>query len=267
VSRIDRRRRRCLLDGRGDPAAVDARHAEVGDHQRVHTAAGDRGRERVDAGLAAGGRLDRVALGFEHIAQRADQDRVVVDHQDAQLVRRARDNEAAAALRGIQRRREDHAHGGALAGRAVDFEAGAVPLQHAVDRGEAQPRAAQSLGGEEGLDASPAGFLVHAHARVRDLDVHRRLSAGGLGARAQRERAASGMASTALNTRLVNASRSSDLVAQTSGSTGARSLRSSMTMPRCLRQRAPARLGELEHLRDRGGEVELGELRAASRGR
>ena len=68
---------------------------------------------------------------------------------------------------------EHESHGRALAGRAVDLELRAVPLDHAVHHGEPEPGAALALGREERLEAAAPRLVVHADAGVGDFDVTR----------------------------------------------------------------------------------------------
>ena len=121
-------------DARRDLAPIDVGHAEIRDDHvewlaRLHVA-----RERIDARLAAFRGDHLVLVELERIAQTAQQQRIVVDEQDAQ-----------ASPRHIQdllfdrhaggRTREEEAHGRAFAEGAVDLELAAVPLDHAEHHG------------------------------------------------------------------------------------------------------------------------------------
>ena len=89
--------------------------------------------ERVDARLAAVGGDHFVFIELERIAQRAQQQRIVVDEQQAQ--RPWRRHELLFAGRHAGRSaREDHAHGGAAAKLAVDLEVATMTLHHAEHR-------------------------------------------------------------------------------------------------------------------------------------
>ena len=81
----DRRGRRRRLHRRGDLAAVDVRHAEIGDHDVEGSRRSLRGAERIDAGLAAAGRRSTTWPSASSTSpQRLQQQRIVVDHQQAQ---------------------------------------------------------------------------------------------------------------------------------------------------------------------------------------
>jgi dihydroxy-acid dehydratase len=152
------------------------RHAEIRDDHRIGFACGVGRDEGVDAGLAAVCRRDFVTIVLERVAHRFEQHRVVVDDQDfhrpnRRLVAAARNGRLG--LRGD----EYQAHQGAPVGFAFHFQCRAVTLCHPVDHGEAQASTASALGGEEGFETTPLGFLVHADAVVDDLENDRR-SAG-----------------------------------------------------------------------------------------
>ena len=94
-----------------------------------------------------------------------------------------------------------------LPDRALDFDLRVVPLRDAVNHGQAQAGAALALGGEERLQTAAAGFLVHADAGVASLPHATYASVFGPDASAALVRKVSvppsGMASTALKTRLI----------------------------------------------------------------
>ena len=121
----------------------------------------------------------------------------------------------------------------------------AVPLHHAVHHRQAQAGAAFALGGEERLEAAAPRILVHADAGVDDLDSTR----AGSSARVRSVNVPpSGMASTALNTRLVSASRISLSAPMTAGSGRASS---SLQLDRdaaLLRHVVPAHAREIHDL-------------------
>ena len=115
-----------------------------------------------------------MAVGLQRVAQRLEEDRVVVDQEQPQPRRHF---ERVRGLSGLRRDRRGNGkhqpYGGAGPGRAFDFELGAVPLHHAEHHGQAQARAALALGRVEGFEAAPARFLIHADAGVSDLRDHR----------------------------------------------------------------------------------------------
>ncbi len=193
-------------------------------------------REGLDAGLAAvGGRHD-VAILAQDVLQRAaaasDRRRPAVCAAGGRAAPVSTNCPVSAGSRGGH---EHQPHGGALAGRAVDLQVRAVPLHHAVNHGEAEAGAAFALGGEERFEAAAAGFLVHADAGVahfRDDRGHAGLAQPACAVRSVSVPPA-GMASTALNTRLVSASRISLSAPMMRGRSVASSVRSSMAMPPC----------------------------------
>ena len=69
-----------LLHRGGDAAAVDIGHAEIGDHGGVRLAPLLRGAEGIDRLLAAAGLGHHVAVGLEQIAERFQEQRIVI-HQ------------------------------------------------------------------------------------------------------------------------------------------------------------------------------------------
>ena len=71
-------------------------------------------------------------------------------------------------------------HGSALSRFADDFDFATVAFQHAVNHGEAEPAAVFALGRKEGLQAAPAGLLVHADARVAHFDARAIAERAGL---------------------------------------------------------------------------------------
>ena len=91
----NRRARRHRLDGRGNCAAVDVGHAQVGHHdvERSGLLAGSG--ERVDAGLAAVRSRHRVAFVIQHMQQRLRDQRIVVDHQQIQRSMRTQSRPAS----------------------------------------------------------------------------------------------------------------------------------------------------------------------------
>src|SRR5688572_3363856 len=76
------RRRTRVFHGDGHASTVDVRHAEIGDDHGIWLAKADRQEKSVDSGLAAVGAGDLVSVVFQGVAQRAEQDRVVVDHEN-----------------------------------------------------------------------------------------------------------------------------------------------------------------------------------------
>jgi hypothetical protein len=66
---------------------------------------------------------------------------------------------------------EDQPHGGPHTWSALNFELPLVSLHHAVNHSQPQTGAAAlELGGEEGLQATPTRFFVHANSVVPHLD-------------------------------------------------------------------------------------------------
>ncbi len=131
--------------------------------------------ESVDARLSAVGGGYFVTVAPECGAQGFEYERIVVDDED-----RERTRGGGLVHDGLprnrccrQRRGERDPHGRAPMQHAVDLQLRAVSSHHAVDHGEAEASAALALGREEGLQATPARFLVHADAGIRNFQLHR----------------------------------------------------------------------------------------------
>ena len=110
------------------------------------------------------------------------------------------------------RYRKADPYGRASARRTLDLDIGAVALHGAIHHRKSKAGAALALGREERLQTSAARFLIHPDAGVDDLEPSDlRTSACEPSACATLVRNVSGpplgMASTALNIRLVSASR------------------------------------------------------------
>ena len=148
--------------------------------------------EGFDACLSAIGADDFMAIGLERVTQRLQQQRIVVDDENAQ--RRGRRRLWAVPDRDCRRLRdrETHAHQRALAGFALDFQIGAVTLGDAVNHREPESGAARALGREEWLQAAPSRVLIHADALVFDIQQHDLRAGAGRESGADDERAALG---------------------------------------------------------------------------
>ena len=168
--------------------------------------------EHLDAFAPAGGRGDGVAIGFKRVAQRFDPGadrRPRSEFANGSSSGGASCSRRACAGRG---NRESQAHAGPLPGGALDLNLGAMPLDDAIDHGQAQAGAALALGCEERLKAATPCFLVHPETGVGYLqvDVLRSFARSFPPGEALARRVSvppSGMASTALKIRLVSASR------------------------------------------------------------
>src|SRR5438105_322722 len=190
----DGRVRGRALHHRGNGPAIDVRHSEIRDYRLEALALLACRRELIDAPLAAVDGQHGVAVGFENVLKRFEQERIVVHEQYAQASWRA---DARRRLLRVPEPRggKDDAHRRARPELALDLELRAVSLHHAVDHGEPQARAPLAFGREEGLETAASDRLGHAHTRVADLDLNLRRGArfavGAVtDARAQRERAA-----------------------------------------------------------------------------
>jgi hypothetical protein len=159
------------LDRRGDLAAIDMRHAEIRDHHGKRSAFRMRLDEGFDACLSAIGADDFVAIGLERVTQRLQQQRIVVDDENAQRRGRRRLRAARPRRRG-RRDREAHAHQCALAEFAFDVQAGTVTLGNAVNHREPESGAACALRREERFEAAPPRVFIHADALVLHLEQH-----------------------------------------------------------------------------------------------
>jgi hypothetical protein len=69
------------LDRGRDLPAIDVRHAQIGDHQVERLLTVARLAERLDAGLAAFGRHDRMSVLFEHTPAGLQHERIIIDQQ------------------------------------------------------------------------------------------------------------------------------------------------------------------------------------------
>ena len=85
----DRHGRRRFLHGGSDAAAVDIGHAEIGDDGGIRLAPLLRGAEGIDRLLAAAGLGHHVAVGLQQIAERFQEQRIVVHQQQAQAFGRS----------------------------------------------------------------------------------------------------------------------------------------------------------------------------------
>src|SRR5262249_38192407 len=140
-----------------------------------------RGAEGIDAFAAASRRYDRVAVAFESVAKRFDQERIVVYHQDALTDPVRRTVPVLLLTRHVHRHCETNPNGCPTAHRAFDLDVRAMSLHHAVHHGETQARTALALGRVEGLEAATPGFLIHADAGVGHRDFDMAWSAGSVG--------------------------------------------------------------------------------------
>jgi hypothetical protein len=59
------------------------RHSEVGDHDREGLTSRACGLEFIHPGLASVGRCDQVPIGFQRIAQRLEEQGIIIDDEDA----------------------------------------------------------------------------------------------------------------------------------------------------------------------------------------
>ena len=84
-----RRGRRGRFDGGGDFAPVHVRHPQVGDHDRERFARCCAATKCIDARLPAVGSDDVMAVACQRVAQRFDQERIIVHDEDAQGAGRA----------------------------------------------------------------------------------------------------------------------------------------------------------------------------------
>ena len=160
-----------------------------------------------------------------------DQQRIVVHHQDAQSCRRERDRLRVILPRSFgERHREVETHRGALPGRAFDFDFRVVPLRDAVHHGQTQTGAALALGCEKRLQTAAPRLFVHADAGIGHFHVNLRDPAACRRTWPAFVRRVSvppsGIASTALKTRLISASRISLSIPAMGGSCGASSVSS-----------------------------------------
>ncbi len=110
-----------------------------------------------------------MAIALEHVVEQFAQRGLVVHAQDA-----ARDGSLFVRV-GLRIEQDDFAdgenqpHGRALAGFAFDLDAALVPVQHAINHGQSQSRAAPALGREERFQTPAPGGLIHAGAVVADF--------------------------------------------------------------------------------------------------
>src|SRR6185369_8821018 len=157
------------FDAGGHFTAVDVRHAEVRNDGIEFFGPVTRRLEGLDPGFTAFGRSHDMAVAFEHFADEFAHGKFVINAQDPERTRRiVIDDEGADGIEFVDG--EDEADGGAAADGAVDFNLAFVAFNDAVDHGEAEAGATFALGGEEGFQAAPTGFIVHAHAGVFDLE-------------------------------------------------------------------------------------------------
>ena len=172
VSRITGVAGRRGLDRRRHLAAVDVRHAEIGD---------DRGEAAVAARALRGTRrcprwpplaVTTVAVALQRVAQRLEQHRIVVDDQHAQARRRGAARAPAVPIAGRLRQRIGNTRRTVvpLPGALSISRSAPCRCDHAVHHREAEAGAALALGGEERLEAAAPRLLVHADAGVADLD-------------------------------------------------------------------------------------------------
>src|SRR5580698_10468597 len=126
-----------------------------------------------------------MAVELERLAQRSQQDRIVVDQQDSESGGLYRGY--LCGLRCARRgSRKGQAHGGSRARLTVDFELTAVALYHAIDHGESEACAALAFGREEGLETPPSGVFIHSNTGIDHFDEH---PFGDVGPGAQCQRA------------------------------------------------------------------------------
>src|SRR6185312_4829097 len=118
-----RRAGRGRLDGGGDPPAVDVRHAEISDDELERLVAAARRLEGVDPRLPAIGRGHAVTIPAQRLAQRLDDERIVVHDEDAQRSNHQAECELLLRLfRRAGRNGEHDPYRRALARGAVDLE-------------------------------------------------------------------------------------------------------------------------------------------------
>ena len=214
-----RRGGRIVLDRAGDLAAIDIGHAEIGDHDRetlISLFAARKASMPSCPPLAV-----TTAWPSASNASRSD---LISSGSSSTLRMRRRGGMASgpdglSLGRGRCGHREPKANRSSLPDRALDFDVRVMPPRHPVNHGEAEAGAALALGGEERLQATAAGLLVHSHARVRHLDIYLLRRCAELSVVLVRMVSVppSGMASTALKTRLISASRISLSIPATAG--------------------------------------------------
>src|SRR6185369_7487838 len=114
-----------------------------------------------------------MAIPFKDVAQRLEQQRIVIDQQHAHAW-----HEYGALFHADRRARchvatwESDLHRRASTRRAVDHRIRPVALRNAIDHGEPEASAALTLGGEKGLHAATARVFVHAHTTVAHFHTH-----------------------------------------------------------------------------------------------
>jgi hypothetical protein len=167
----------------------------------------------------------------------------------------------------IGRSRENHAHGGALAGLAVHFQPGVLTLEHSVYRRQSEAGAAFALGGEKGSRQRRrvSSSMPMPVSMTSMLTAGRRFAVDGL--RAQRQHAAFGHGVHGIEHQVGEGVAQLDFVADHVGQ-GVRQFPAQLNLDAAfLRQRAPAWLVSSSTWSMAPCTSSLRKARVASRGR
>ncbi len=109
-------------------------------------------------------------IAFENVAQRLEQHRIVIDHENSQLRGCLHHRRLWRRHRIVLLRRETQAHRRTLPWSALDLDLRAVTLRGAIDHRESEAGSLFTLGAEERLQAALACVLIHPGAIVDDLN-------------------------------------------------------------------------------------------------
>src|SRR6185437_4367535 len=160
------------LDRAGDLAAIDVRHAEIGDDDVKEIALRACDQESVDAGLSAVGGGDAMTVALQGIAHGLDDKRIIIHDEYAERPGGSSRTGVGCRWRGGAVSGETQANGSALTDGTVYLDIGAVALHGAVNHGEPKTGTAFAFRGEEGLQTSASRVLIHPNAGVDDLELN-----------------------------------------------------------------------------------------------